>query len=89
MTVDQGAAKALRGKGSLLPVGITAVEGDFAAGDVVLVLDAQGRELAKGIVSYSREELDLVKGLRSGQVVEKLANATPEAIHRDYLVLVE
>ena len=70
-------------------MGITAVEGEFAAGDVVLVLDVQGRELARGIVSYSREELDLVKGLRSGHVTEKLINATPEAIHRDYLVLVE
>jgi glutamate 5-kinase len=89
ITVDDGAAKALRGKGSLLPVGITNVAGEFAAGDVVLVLDAGGRELARGIVSYSREELELVKGLRSGHVVEKLANATPEAIHRDYLVLVE
>jgi glutamate 5-kinase len=89
VTVDQGAARALRGKGSLLPVGITSVDGDFAAGDVVLVVDAQGRELAKGVVSYSRDELESVKGLRSGQVVEKLANATPEAIHRDYLVLVE
>ena len=87
--IDPGAARALRDKGSLLPVGITGVEGDFAAGDVVLVVDGQGRELAKGVVSYSREELELVKGLRSGQVAEKLANATPEAIHRDYLVLVE
>lgn len=86
--VDAGAAKALRGKGSLLPVGITGVEGDFAAGDAVMVLDADGVELAKGLVSYSREELERIKGLKSARVAELLPEASPEAIHRDYLVLV-
>ena len=70
--VDAGAAKALRGKGSLLPVGITGVEGDFAAGDAVMVVDGDGVELAKGLVSYSREELDRVKGLQSARVAEML-----------------
>ncbi len=88
MVVDAGAAKALRGKGSLLPVGITSVEGDFAAGDAVMVVDAEGVELAKGLVSYSKEELDRVKGLHSARVAELLPAASPEAIHRDYLVLV-
>ena len=86
--VDAGAARALRGKGSLLPVGITGVEGDFAAGDAVTVVDAGGVELAKGLVSYSREELDRVKGLQSAKVAQMLPEASPEAIHRDYLVLV-
>jgi len=88
VTVDSGAARALRGKGSLLPVGITRVEGDFAAGDAVMVVDGEGIELAKGLVSYSREELDRVKGLKSAKVAEMLPAASPEAIHRDYLVLV-
>jgi len=86
--VDAGAAKALRGKGSLLPVGITGVQGDFEAGDAVMVVDGDGMELAKGLVSYSREELDRVKGLHSARVAEMLPEASPEAIHRDYLVLV-
>jgi glutamate 5-kinase len=88
VVVDAGAAKALRGKGSLLPVGITSVEGDFAAGDAVMVVDADGIELAKGLVSYSREELDRVKGLQSSRVAAMLPQASPEAIHRDYLVLI-
>ncbi len=88
VVVDSGAAKALRGKGSLLPVGIISVEGDFAAGDAVMVVSAEGAELAKGLVSYSKEELDRVKGLHSARVAELLPAASPEAIHRDYLVLV-
>jgi glutamate 5-kinase len=86
--VDAGAARALRGKGSLLPVGVTGVEGDFVAGDAVMVVDGSGAELAKGLVSYSREELDRIKGLQSTRVAEMLPEASPEAIHRDYLVLV-
>jgi glutamate 5-kinase len=88
VVVDAGAAKALRGKGSLLPVGIASVDGDFEAGDAVLVMDADGVQLAKGLVSYSRVELDRVKGLHSAKVAELLPEASPEAIHRDYLVLV-
>jgi len=88
VVIDAGAAKALRGSGSLLPVGITRVEGDFAVGDAVMVVDCDGVELAKGLVSYSREELDRVKGLQSSRVAALLPQASPEAIHRDYLVLV-
>jgi glutamate 5-kinase len=88
VVVDAGAARALRGKGSLLPVGVIGVEGDFAAGDAVMVVDGDGTELAKGLVSYSREELDRVKGFQSSRVAELLPQASPEAIHRDYLVLV-
>jgi glutamate 5-kinase len=88
VVVDAGAAVALRGKGSLLPVGITGVEGEFVAGDAVVVVDADGVELAKGLVSYSSEELGRVKGLQSGHVAEIIPAGPPEAIHRDYLVLI-
>jgi glutamate 5-kinase len=87
--VDAGAAEAVLGDGSLLPVGITAVDGEFIAGDAVTVVDTQGVELAKGICNYSCEELDQVKGMRSAQVAELMPQASPEAVHRDYLVLVE
>ncbi|MBC7293623.1 MAG: glutamate 5-kinase, partial [Thermoleophilia bacterium] len=88
VVVDAGAAQALRGKGSLLPVGVVAVEGDFGAGDAVLVVTEDGVELAKGLVSYSRDELERVKGLHSNRVAQLLPHASPEAIHRDYLVLI-
>jgi glutamate 5-kinase len=73
----------------LLPVGITGVEGSFSAGDAVSVCDQEGRELARGIVDYSSEELEAVKGLRSQEAAEVLPHTSPDAIHRDYLVLVE
>jgi glutamate 5-kinase len=88
VVVDAGASKALRGKGSLLPVGVVGVEGDFAAGDAVMVVGEDGSELAKGLVSYAKEDLDRAKGLHSSQVAELFPQASPEAIHRDYLVLV-
>jgi glutamate 5-kinase len=88
VVVDAGAVKALLGKGSLLPVGVIGVEGDFAAGDAVMVVGEDGTELAKGLVSYSKEDLDRAKGLQSSRVAELLPQASPDAIHRDYMVLV-
>jgi glutamate 5-kinase len=85
--VDGGAAKVLRDKGSsLLPVGITEVEGQFDAGDAVEVI-ADGTRVGKGIVNYSAEELRRVKGMKSAQVRELLPHASEEAVHRDHFVL--
>jgi glutamate 5-kinase len=84
--VDAGAVKALKDKGSLLPVGVIGVEGEFSAGDAVLVVGEDGTELAKGVISYSKEDLDRAKGLQSSRVAEMLPQAAPEAIHRDYMV---
>ncbi len=85
--VDGGAARALREGGtSLLPVGITAVEGDFAPGDAVEVFGTDGR-IGKGICNYSAAELMQVRGLKSIAVREVLPRATEEAVHRDYFVL--
>lgn len=86
LLVDAGAASALRGSGSLLPVGIVSVQGEFAAGDAVEVMDESGRQLAKGIVNYSSTEIERVKGLQSGEIAELLPESPPEAIHRDSLV---
>jgi glutamate 5-kinase len=87
LRVDGGAARALREGGtSLLPVGIVGVEGAFDAGDAVDVVDG-GARIGKGIVNYSAEELERVKGLKSTQVREVLPRATEEAVHRDYFVL--
>jgi glutamate 5-kinase len=87
VTVDGGAARALRDGGtSLLPVGIVGVEGSFDAGDAVEVRDA-GSPIGKGICNYSAAELRRVMGLKSTQVREVLPRATDEAVHRDYFVL--
>ena len=85
--VDDGAARVLRERGSsLLPVGITAVEGEFAAGDAVEVT-ADGELVGKGIVNYSADELARIKGMKSAEVRELLPHASEEAVHRDYFVL--
>jgi len=85
--IDAGAARALRDAGtSLLPVGITGVQGGFEAGDAVEVAE-RGVVIGKGIVSYSAAELRRVVGLKSAQVREVLPRATDEAVHRDYFVL--
>jgi glutamate 5-kinase len=87
VVVDQGAAQVLRERGSsLLPVGIIDVDGDFAAGDAVEVV-CDGDVVGKGIVNYSASELGRIKGLRSGDVLERMPNASEEAVHRDHFVL--
>jgi len=87
LVVDPGAARVLREEGSsLLPVGITAVQGEFAAGDAVEV-DCDGQVVGKGISNYSAAELGRIKGLRSDRVLEQMPNASEEAIHRDHFVL--
>jgi glutamate 5-kinase len=87
LTVDAGAERALRERGtSLLPVGVVEVEGDFEAGDAVEVR-CEGRLVGKGIAGYSAAELRSVKGLKTDQVRELLPRATEEAVHRDYFVL--
>jgi glutamate 5-kinase len=85
--VEQGAARVLRERGSsLLPVGITGVEGDFAAGDAVeVVFDTE--VVGKGIVNYSAVELGRIKGLKSADVLERMPDASEEAVHRNYFVL--
>ena len=87
LTVDAGAERALRERGtSLLPVGVVEVEGAFEAGDAVEVR-CEGRPVGKGIAGYSAEELRRVMGLKTDQVRELLPRATEEAVHRDYFVL--
>ena len=87
VVVDEGAARVLRERGSsLLPVGITAVEGEFTAGDAVEVA-TDGEPVGKGIVNYSAAELARIKGMKTAQVRELMPHASEEAVHRDYFVL--
>ena len=88
ITVDAGAARALREGGtSLLPVGIVDVDGEFDAGDAVDVLEAGAAPIGKGISNYAAGELRAVMGMKSVQVRERMPRATDEAVHRDYFVL--
>ena len=89
VTVDPGAVHQLREGGkSLLPIGMTAVEGDFSRGDVIAVRDPQGLEIARGLANYASTEARLICRKPSGEF-EKLLGyvAEPEMVHRDNLVL--
>ncbi len=87
LEVDAGAAKVLREKGSsLLPVGITNVEGSFEASDAVEVT-VDGEVVGKGVSNYSAEEMRRIAGLNTAKVRELMPHAAEEAVHRDYFVL--
>ena len=88
IVVDDGAGAALAAGRSLLPAGVTAVEGDFERGDAVCVVTREGRELARGLVGYSRAEAEAIAGKRSEQIPAILGyGGRNEMIHRDDLVL--
>jgi len=93
LLVDEGAAKALLESGkSLLPVGVSEVDGEFDAGDMVAVVVAGPtgrREIARGLVNYRSEDLRKIRGCRSKDIPKMLGHRDfDEAIHRDNLVLV-
>jgi len=89
ITVDDGAAKAMRRGGkSLLAIGITAIEGQFQRGDVVRIKDSTGLEFARGLSNYTAAEVGRIKGLRSSQFASALGSKPyDEVIHRDNLVI--
>lgn len=87
--IDQGAVRVLRAAGrSLLPVGVTAIEGRFSRGELVACLSPDGHEVARGLVNYSAEEARRIMGKPSDQIETSLGYVDePELIHRDNLVL--
>jgi glutamate 5-kinase len=88
VTIDAGAAKALRGNKSLLPAGVVAVEGGFERGDAILVKDAAGTEIARGLSAYSAADARRIMGHKSAEIEELLGyRGREELIHRDDLVL--
>ena len=89
VTVDAGAVHQLRAGGkSLLPIGMTAVEGDFSRGDVIAVRDPEGLEIARGLANYASTEARLICRKPSGEFEKLLGYAAePEMVHRDNMVL--
>ena len=89
VVVDAGAAAKLQKEGkSLLPIGMTAVSGDFRRGEVIAVRDEQGREIARGMANYASHEARLLCRKPSSQLQALLGYAAePEMIHRDNMVL--
>lgn len=90
VVVDSGAALALRQGKSLLPAGVTAVEGRFAQGDALEIHDPGGRRIGVGLSGYGAAEAQRIRGKRSGEIRAMLgAGAGEELIHRDNMALVE
>ena len=89
LSLDPGAMKVLQGAGSsLLPVGVTRVEGEFDRGDLVVCFGPGGEEVARGLVNYSAAESRRIIGHASNRIESILGYVDePELIHRDNLVL--
>ena len=89
VTVDAGAVGKVRDEGkSLLPIGMTQVDGEFSRGDVIAIKTTEGVELARGLANYSSAEARLICRKASSEF-EKLLGYTgePEMVHRTNLVL--
>ncbi len=91
LVLDAGAVRALTAsQKSLLPSGITAVDGEFKAGDAVYCVDGSGRRIAKGLTNYSSEELVKIRGLKTSEIERVLGyKYSDEAIHRDNIVILD
>jgi glutamate 5-kinase len=87
--VDDGAVAKLRDEGkSLLPIGMTAVEGEFSRGDVIAIKDSSGTEVARGLSNYASAEARLMCRKASAEIERLLGYvAEAEMVHRDNLVL--
>jgi len=88
VSIDAGAARALRKGGSLLAVGMTAVEKDFDRGDPIRILSADGSELARGITNYTSTDLRRILGRKSDEIESILGYYYgDEVVHHNNLVL--
>jgi len=89
LTVDAGACHAIVSQGrSLLAIGIAATDGEFAKGDVVVICDSAGNEIARGLTNYPVSEIQRIKGLKSDRISTVLGHCPyDEVIHRDNLAV--
>ncbi|MET3447314.1 glutamate 5-kinase [Ralstonia sp. 1138] len=89
VVLDAGAVEKLTAGGkSLLPIGVTEVQGEFARGEVISCVDAAGREVARGLTNYSSAEARLIARKASSEIEAVLGYVSAaELVHRDNLVL--
>lgn len=86
--IDEGAGRALGNGRSLLPAGITSVQGNFERGVCLRVLSPAGEEIARGITAYTSVEIEAILGCASSEIVDRLGYSGPdELVHRNDLVL--
>ncbi|TCL36465.1 glutamate 5-kinase [Anaerospora hongkongensis] len=89
VVVDKGCEQAIVTTGSsLLPAGITEVDGEFEQGSTIRVLNSEGREIARGVVNYGSDDVRKIAGVRTQDIIEKLGSKLyDEVIHRDNMVV--
>ena len=88
ITIDSGALDALESGKSLLPAGMTNIDGKFSRGDTVFILSPNGQKIGRGLVEYDADVAAKVIGLKSAQIQELLGPTIRTAmIHRDDMVL--
>tara|TARA_B100000029_G_scaffold503103_1_gene579484 strand:+ start:161 stop:1258 length:1098 start_codon:yes stop_codon:yes gene_type:complete len=88
--IDDGALKALGNGKSLLPAGIVKIEGDFQKGDNILIVDKSGKDCARGLTSFSAQEINKIKGLKSDQIEKILGySSKSEIVHKDDMVTIK
>ena len=90
LKVNEGAKKAIEGGASLLPIGIIDVSGSFNVGDVIALIDEANKEFARGITNYTSEEINMIKGVKTGNVENVLGYIRRmEAVTRKYMYMLE
>ncbi|WP_039951960.1 glutamate 5-kinase [Candidatus Bartonella washoeensis] len=88
LTIDQGAVQALESGKSLLAAGVVAIDGIFHRGDTVAIVDANGVEIARGLVSYGKDEAVRIMGRKSEEIVSILGyEARSAMVHRNDMVV--
>jgi glutamate 5-kinase len=88
LSIDAGAVAALRRGKSLLPAGVTRVEGGFARGDAVIIRGPDGAEIARGLCAYDAEDARRISGRSSTDIASILGfSGRTEMVHRDDLVV--
>jgi glutamate 5-kinase len=88
VVIDDGAVAALKAGKSLLPAGVSSIEGSFDRGDAVVIRDASGTELGRGLSAYSHQDAQAIMGHKSREITELLGyRGRDELIHRDDMAL--
>jgi glutamate 5-kinase len=88
LVIDAGAALALEAGKSLLPAGVTVLEGNFERGDAVMIRAADGRQLGRGLIAYARADAERIIGRKSSEIAQLLGyDGRAELIHRDDMAL--
>ena len=88
VVIDAGAERALLAGKSLLPAGVTRVEGQFDRGDAVVIRSSSGHEIGRGLIAYARADAERIIGRHSSEIAAVLGHeGRSELIHRDDMAL--